>query len=121
MPQQGAVAIGQFKVINLVRALQLKICEVNVDDIALSNPDGLPFVKVVVVVRRVVGTLEKSTGWKAFWLLWQSTCNPEWLFCFNVSCVYMTASASSSSDLCLHDIVINGRAGITRSPASFLS
>ena len=50
MPQQGAVAIGQFNVINLVRALQLKVCEVNVDDIALSNPDGLPLVKVVVVV-----------------------------------------------------------------------
>ena len=50
MPQQGAVAISQFNVINLVRALQLEICEVNADDIALINPDGLPLVKVIRVV-----------------------------------------------------------------------
>ena len=83
MPQQGAVAISQFNVINLVRTLQLKICEVNVDNIALCNPNGLPLVKVIAVVGRVVWTLEKSTGWKAFRLLWQSTCNPEWCFGFD--------------------------------------
>ena len=50
MTQQGAVTISQFNVINLVRTLQLKICEVNVDAIALCNPDGLLLVKVVVVI-----------------------------------------------------------------------
>ena len=54
MSQICAVPIGYLNVVHRVRALQLKICEVNVDDIALSSLDGLPLVKVIGVVSRIV-------------------------------------------------------------------
>ena len=40
MPQQGSIPIGHFKVVNLIRALQLVISEVDVDDTAFGNLDG---------------------------------------------------------------------------------
>ena len=48
--QQGAVAIGYLKVVDLIFSLHLKISEVDVDDTALGNLDGFPLVKIVGVV-----------------------------------------------------------------------
>ena len=50
MSQQGAVTIRYFKVVDLIRLLQLEISEVDVDDIAFGNFDSLPFVNTVWVV-----------------------------------------------------------------------
>ena len=40
MSQQGSIPISYFKVVNLIRALQLVVSEVDVDDIAFENLDG---------------------------------------------------------------------------------
>ena len=50
MFQQRAIAICYFNVVNLIGTLQLKICEVDVDDIAFGNFDGFPLMKIVGVV-----------------------------------------------------------------------
>ena len=50
MSQQGAFTIRYFKVVDLIRLLQLVICEVDVDDIAFGNFDGFPLMKIVGVV-----------------------------------------------------------------------
>ena len=50
MSQTCAIPISYLKVVHWVRVLQLEICEVNADDIALINPDGLPLVKAIRVV-----------------------------------------------------------------------
>ena len=50
MFQQRAIAICYFNVVNLIGTLQLKICEVDVDDIAFGNFDGFPLVQIVAVV-----------------------------------------------------------------------
>ena len=63
--QQGAVAIGYLKVVDLIFTLHLKISEVDVDDTALGNFDGFPLVKIVGVVGREVGTRHLSTSWEA--------------------------------------------------------
>ena len=54
MFQQRAIAICYFNVVNLIGTLQLKICEVDVDDIAFGNFDGFPLVQIVAVVRWIV-------------------------------------------------------------------
>ena len=71
--QQGTIPIGYFKVVNLIRTLQLEISEVDVDDIAFGNFDGLPLVKIVGVAGREVGRGHLSTRWEALWFFWQST------------------------------------------------
>ena len=48
--QQCAIAISYFDVVNLIGTLQLKFCEVDVDDIAFGNFDGFPLVQIVAVV-----------------------------------------------------------------------
>merc|ERR1719234_2347816 len=53
MSKTCAVPISYLKVVHWVRLLQLKICEVNVDNVALSNLDGLPLVKVIRVIGRI--------------------------------------------------------------------
>ena len=50
MFQQRAIAICYFNVVNLIGTLQLKICEVDVDDIAFGNFDTLRFMDTVGVV-----------------------------------------------------------------------
>ena len=54
MSQICPVPTGYLNIVHWVRALQLEICEVNVDDVALSNLDGLPLVEVIGVVGRIV-------------------------------------------------------------------
>ena len=50
MSQQCAITISNFNIVYFIRLLQLKICEVDVDDVAFGNVDGFPLVKVVGVV-----------------------------------------------------------------------
>ena len=68
MPKICAVSISQLNIINSV--LHVKIGEVNVDNLALSNLDGLLLVKVIGVVSREVWRSHHPTTWKAFRLLW---------------------------------------------------
>ena len=48
--QQGSIPIGYFKVVDLIRTLQLVVSEVDVDDIAFGDLDGFPLVKIIRVV-----------------------------------------------------------------------
>ena len=50
MSQQCAITISNFNVVYFIGLLQLKICEVDVDDVAFGNLDGFSLVKVVGVV-----------------------------------------------------------------------
>ena len=54
MSQQGPVPIGYFEEVNLIRALQLVVSEVDVDDTAFGNFDGFSLMKIVGVVGREV-------------------------------------------------------------------
>ena len=62
MSQQGAVPISYFKVIDLIRTLQLVIGEVDVDDTSFGNLDAFPLVKIIRVgegeVRRTLEYLK---------------------------------------------------------------
>ena len=51
MSQQCAITIRYFNIVHFIRFLQLKICEVDFDDIAFGNFYGFPLVKTVGVVR----------------------------------------------------------------------
>ena len=62
--QQCAIAIGYFNVVNTA-SLQLKIREVDVDDIAFGNFDGFPLVQVVAVGGWEVGRGHLSVCWEA--------------------------------------------------------
>ena len=88
MSQICPVPISYLNVVHCVRALQLKVCnrhnrmfwlsleitcEVNVDDVALRSLDGLPLVKVIGVVGRIVRRCHHSASWEAFGFLWQNT------------------------------------------------
>ena len=73
MSQQGPVPIGYFKEVNLIRALQLVVSEVDVDDTAFGNFDGFSLVKVVWVVGREVRRHHYSTCWKALRFFRQNT------------------------------------------------
>ena len=73
MSQTCAVPISYLKVVHWVRLLQLEICEVNVDNVALSNLDGLPLVKVIRVIGRIAWGCHHSACWEAFRFLWQNT------------------------------------------------
>ena len=73
MSQQGPVPIGYFEEVNLIRALQLVVSEVDVDDTAFGNFDGFSLVKVVGVGRWEVRRRHHSTCWKALWFFRQST------------------------------------------------
>ena len=66
MSQQCAITISNFNIVHFIRLLQLKICEVDVDDVAFGNLDGLPLVKVVGVVEGEVGRIHVSTCWQTF-------------------------------------------------------
>ena len=54
MSQEGAVPICYFKVVDLIRALQLVIGKVDVDDTAFGDLDGFPLVKIIWVLGRKV-------------------------------------------------------------------
>ena len=55
MSQLGAIPICYFKVVDLIRTLQLVIGEVDVDNIAFGDFDGFPLVKIIWVVGGEVG------------------------------------------------------------------
>ena len=63
MSQQCAVTISNFNVVHFIRLLQLKICEVDVDDVAFGNLDGFSLVKVVGEVGREIRRSHHSTHW----------------------------------------------------------
>ena len=73
MSQQGPVPIGYFKEVNLIRALELVVSEVDVDDAAFGNFDGFSLVKVVGVVRREIRRRHHSTCWRALRFFRQNT------------------------------------------------
>ena len=83
--QTGSISIGYFDVIKLTGMLNFKIweggealtsvtgdptCEVNVDDFALCNLDGLPLMKPAGIVVREVGRCHLSTCRSGFGLFW---------------------------------------------------
>jgi len=78
MSQTCAIPISYLKVVHWVRVLQLEICEVNVDDVALSNLDGLPLVEAIGVIGGIIWGCHHSACWEAFRFLrqntWSSTC-----------------------------------------------
>ena len=83
--QTGSISIGYFDVIKLTGMLNLKIwgegsltsvtyggdptCEVNVDDFALCNLDGLPLMKLAGIVVGKVGRFHLSTCCSGFGLV----------------------------------------------------
>ena len=63
MTQKCAIAINYVNIV--IWTFQIKICEVNVDDIALGNFDGFPLVKFVGVVGWKVWRGQMPTCWEA--------------------------------------------------------
>ena len=72
MSKTCAVPISYLKEVHCIM-FQLEICEVNVDNVALSNLDGLPLVKVIRVIGRIAWGCHHSACWEAFRFLWQNT------------------------------------------------
>ena len=71
--QHCAIGLSYFQVVNGITPLNVKICDVDVDDIAFGNFDSFPLMEIVGVVRREVWTCQMSTCWEALWFFRQNT------------------------------------------------
>ena len=71
--QEGTIPIRNFDVVNVIIAFQLKVCEMDIDDMSLGNFDRFPLMKIVGVVVWEVGRRHLSACWKALGFLWQRT------------------------------------------------